>query len=330
MICDGLVFSSLNLAIAALALLLERFFGYSHWLESRIGHPVAWMGALIRLLDRWLNDADMSARDRQLRGALALALLITAVGFVAISLAVFLRALPLGWLLESALAASLLSQKSLREAVQAVASGLERSLEAGRDAVRHIVGRDASALDQTGVARGAIESLAENMSDGVTAPLIWLAIAGLPGIAVYKAINTADSMIGYRNDKYRDFGWAAARLDDLVNLPASRLTGFVLCLAAAAKGDGRGRTALHAMRHDATKHVSPNAGWPEAAMAGALGIRLGGPRAYQGRTVELPWMGDGRIDITPDDIQDALSLYGDGLNILLVLVVGSWMLSGLV
>ena len=327
MTAEGLLFSSANLGIAVLALLLERVFGYPGWLSNRIGHPVVWMGALVGWLDRSLNDTEKPARDLRFRGALSLALLIAAVGIATILLAVLLRSLPGGWLLEALLAGSLLAQRSLREALQAVASGLERSLEAGREAVGHIVGRDPKTLDQSGVARGAIESLAENMSDGVTAPLIWLAVAGLPGIAVYKAINTADSMIGYRNETYRDFGWAAARLDDLVNLPASRLTGFVLCLAAAIRGEGRGRSALHAMRLDATKHVSPNAGWPEAAMAGALGIRLGGPRSYEGKTLDLPWMGEGRSEVTADDIEEGLSLYRDGLNILCALTAGVFVLS---
>jgi adenosylcobinamide-phosphate synthase len=167
-----------------------------------------------------------------------------------------------------------------------------------------IVGRDPSQLDESGVSKAALESLAENSSDGIVAPVLWYALLGLPGIAVYKAINTADSMIGHKSEKYQHFGWAAARLDDLVNLPASRLTGL---LFAATKPSQFGRI-VDVMRRDAPKHQSPNAGWPEAAMAAALGLRFGGPRSYDGERVELPYMGDGRDTIDRTDIKRGLAV----------------------
>ena len=326
----ALVFVELNLAIGAAALLLERITGYPGWISDRIGHPVMWMGALIQWLDdQWNNPAKGDAAKR-FRGVASLVLLIAVVLLVTVPLAIFLRALPWGWALEAALASSLLSQKALEDSVQAVGRGLEDSLEAGREAVRHIVGRDPRTLDESGVAKGALESLAENMSDGAVAPFLWLLVGGLPGAAVYKAINTADSMIGYKSEKHREFGWASARLDDLVNLPASRFTGFVLAAAAALKSRGSGRAAIRAMRRDAPKHLSPNAGWPEAAMAGALGISLGGPRRYGARSVELPAMGDGRKELNVADIEAGLGLYGRALNLLAALAVSVWLVSVLV
>ncbi len=196
----------------------------------------------------------------------------------------------------------LIAQKSLKDHVVAVYDGLGRSLAEGRQKVSMIVGRDPAQLDEAGVSKAALESLAENASDGIVAPVLWYALLGLPGIAMYKAINTADSMIGHRNEKYQWFGWAAARLDDVVNLPASRLTGYLF----AAAEPSRFKDIVKVMRRDAPRHQSPNAGWPEAAMAAALGLRFGGPRSYNGEMVDLPYMGDGRDSITRDDIQRGL------------------------
>jgi adenosylcobinamide-phosphate synthase len=175
--------------------------------------------------------------------------------------------------------------------------------------VAKIVGRDPSSLDKAGVSRAAIESLAENLSDGVTAPVFWLVVGGLPGAALYKTINTADSMIGHRSRRHLAFGWAGARLDDLVNLPASRLSALWIAAAAYLSSTATGRGAIEAVRRDARRHRSPNAGWPEAAMAGALGLMLAGPRVYDGRLLEDHWMGDGRTDAGPEDIRRALKLY---------------------
>ena len=218
--------------------------------------------------------------------------------------------LPFGLAVTAAAASTLLAQRSLYDHVQRVAAALERNDVAGaRTAVSHIVGRDPDALDQAGIARAAIESLAESFSDGIVAPAFWLAVAGLPGGAVYKAINTADSMIGHRTARYEAFGYAAARLDDLVNLPASRLSAALIVAAAALSADVSPAGAWRALWRDAPHHRSPNAGYPEAAMAGALGLALAGPRVYGGIEVADAMMGDGRRDATAADIRRALSLY---------------------
>jgi adenosylcobinamide-phosphate synthase len=305
------------LPVAAVALLVERLFGYPNGLQAWVGHPVQWMGALIGTLDHTLNNGEA----RRPRGLLALLILVVITLALCVPLTLFLRGYENGWIGEALLASTLLSQKSLEDHVRAVADGLKQNLKLGREAVSHIIGRDPDTLDESGVSKGALESLAENMSDGVLAPLFWLLIAGLPGIALYKAINTADSMIGYKSDKYRDFGWAAARIDDLVNLIPARLTGYLIALAASLSSKHSGREALRAMGRDAPTHLSPNAGWPEAALAGALAIRLGGARSYQGRRVDLPTMGDGRGKIERQDIEQALKIYNTGLNILTGLVI---------
>lgn len=314
-----LLLSAGALPVAAAALLIDRLFGYPNGLQAWIGHPVEWTGALMAMLDRRLNTGDA----RKARGLLALFLVAFATLMVTLPVTAALRGHESGWLVEALLASTLLSQKSLEDHVRAVADALKQNLKAGRRAVSHIIGRDCAALDESGVTKGALESLAENMSDGAIAPLFWLLVAGLPGAALYKAINTADSMIGYKSDRYRAFGWASARADDLVNLVPSRLTGWLIALAAALSSGVSGRGAVGAMARDARNHLSPNAGWPEAAMAGALGIRLGGARSYEGRKTDLPWMGNGREKLRRDDIGDGLRLYNSGLNITAVLVVSA-------
>lgn len=296
---------------ALLALLIERLAGYPNALVARIGHPVIWMGTLLSLLDTRLND-----RTRG-RGVLALVLLVAATAAVTVPLALLLRAVPFGWVIEALLATSLLAQKSLDQAVQAVAKALGRSLAEGRTAVSHIVGRDPQALDEAGVSRAAIESLAESSSDGVIAPLFWLILGGLPGIALYKAVNTADSMIGHKTERYLQFGWAAARLDDLLNLIPARLTALLVAGAAFFVNGAEPEVSWSTALRDAKKHESPNAGWPEAAFAGALGYRLGGPRSYEGELVDLPSFGTGRADLGPADIERSLTLYRMTLNLAL-------------
>ena len=215
-----------------------------------------------------------------------------------------------GWLVELALIISLLAQRSLFQHVRAVGAALsERGLEAGRAEVAHIVGRDVRQLDEHGVARAAIESCAENFSDGVVAPVFWYVLFGLPGMLAYKAVNTLDSMVGYRNDRYRAFGWASARLDDVMNLLPARLSGLLLSGAALAVPSARPGAGLRTMLRDAGRHRSPNAGWPEAAMAGALDLSLAGPRRYPGLVVDDPWIGDGTAQATARDVARALSLF---------------------
>lgn len=302
--------------IAPLALLVERIVGYPQGLVSRIGHPVIWMGSLISLLDGKLNTG-----TSRLRGVLALVLLLVATAAITVPLAILFRAIPFGWVIEALLATSLLAQKSLHDAVAAVANGLRHSLADGRVAVSHIVGRDPETLDEAGVARAAIESLAESTSDGVVAPLFWLLIGGLPGIALYKAVNTADSMIGHKTERHRAFGWAAARFDDLLNLLPARLTALLIAGAAFFVKTAHPEAAWATALSDAKKHESPNAGWPEAATAGALGFALGGPRAYQGELVDLPSFGSGRTTLGPDDIDSALQLYRMTLNVTLAITL---------
>ena len=310
----------MSIAITLLALLIEATAGYPDRVLRMIGHPVAWIGLLIDWLDRRLNrDADNPTR-RKAAGVLALAAIVglpLAVAFAAQGLLL----LPLGVIAVAVLAATLIAQVSLHDHVARVAGALEQGgLDAGREAVSHIVGRDPDSLDEAGVARAAIESLAENFSDGVVAPALWLAVGGLAGGAAYKAINTADSMIGHRTPRHRDFGYAAARLDDLVNLPASRLTALLIVGAAALTEGASAPHAWKAVWRDASRHRSPNAGWPEAAMAGALGLSLAGPRVYRGVLVEDALMGDGRRDAGPADIRAALALYRRA-DLLLILLV---------
>lgn len=297
--------------LAPLVLLIERLAGYPGWLFRRVSHPVVWIGALISLLERWLNRGG----GRRGRGVLALVLLLAVTGGVAVVIWWSCRVVPFGWVVEVLLATSLIAQKSLDDAVRKVEGGLRVSLAAGREAVSHIVGRDPETLDEAGVARGAIESLAESASDGVIAPLFWFLVGGLPGLVLYKAANTADSMIGHKTERYLQFGWAAARFDDLVNLVPARLTAALIAGAAVLVPDASGRDAVRVARRDAAKHDSPNAGWPEAAMAGALGFALGGPRAYAGEVIDLPRFGDGRADLTASDIERALRVYQMALNI---------------
>ena len=253
-------------ALTFLALLFELIVGYPDWLVRAIGHPVTWIGRLIGALDKVCNQENNDARRRRLIGVLAVLLVVAVAGLAAFAAERALLGLPFGLIGVALVASALLAQRSLHRHVADVATALERDgLAGGRAAVAHIVGRDTAALDEAGVARAAIESLAENFSDGVVAPAFWMALGGLPGGAIYKAINTADSMIGHRTPRHAAFGWAAARLDDLVNLPAARLAA--LLVIAAALPD-RAAAAWHAVRRDAHRHRSPNAGYPEAAMAG--------------------------------------------------------------
>jgi adenosylcobinamide-phosphate synthase len=305
-----------NILITFCAALIEAAFGYPASLTRRAGHPVMWMGAFIDRQEKRLNLPSLPEARRRLNGILALSRLL----LVSVLVALFLQGLAVwflpGWLAVAVLAllaSALIAQRSLYEHVAAVADALgSHGLEAGREAVANIVGRDPQALDEAGVARAAIESLAENFSDGVVAPCLYGALLGLPGMAAYKAVNTADSMIGHLTPSHAAFGWGAAKLDDLMNLPASRLAALWLVLAALLQGDADAKSALAAVRKDARRHRSPNAGWPEAAMAGALGLRLAGPRSYHGVVTEDVWMGEGRSDAGAGDIRRALRLYKTG------------------
>jgi adenosylcobinamide-phosphate synthase len=312
----------MSILVAFLSLLIEFLFGYPDRLFRAIGHPVTWFGRLISFLDDRLNRATDSDGARRLWGVLALPVIVLVPAAIAFGVEFLLGTIPLGFLATALLATSLLSQKSLAEHVEAVADALDGGgLEAGRKAVSRIVGRDPERLDEAGVGRAAIESLAENFSDGIVAPALWLAAGGLAGGVAYKAANTADSMIGHHTPRHEAFGWAAARFDDLVNLPASRLTALLIVSAAFLLPGASPQNAWRAVWRDAKKHRSPNAGWPEAAMAGALGLALAGPRVYGGVQVEDAVMGEGgRRAVTSADIRRALRLYRTADALLIALL----------
>ncbi len=318
--------TSLGLITGALA--MEAALGYPDAAFRAIRHPVVWMGALIGWLDRALNREGSAAWRRRASGALAtIAFLLATAGTAAVAQAALVRWFPAwaAWPLLAMAASTLLAQRSLHSYVRAVGTGLRQGgLDGGRAAVAHIVGRNPGRLDQAAVVRAAIESLAENFSDGVVAPVVWGAVAGLPGLVAYKAVNTADSMIGHRTPRHEAFGWAAARLDDVVNLPASRLAALWLVLAACVQRGSSPGGAVRAVLRDARRHRSPNAGWPEAAMAGALGLRLAGPRVYGETLVQDAWMGDGRSDADLADLDRALALYRTACVIELAAAAALW------
>jgi adenosylcobinamide-phosphate synthase len=311
---------TLHFTAAALALLIERLFGYPRQLYDRISHPVEWIGTILAKLETLLYEPEVEALQARLRGLAALLVLLFIVVLPSVLIGSFLSTFKFGWIIEALLATALIAQHSLYEHVCAVGRGLDTSLIEGRKAVAKIVGRDPAALDESGVVKGALESLAENTSDGIVAPLFWYVLLGLPGIVAYKAINTADSMIGHKSERYIYFGWAAARLDDFINLPASRITGLLFVSAAAWNDSERGKLAMQAMWRDASKHQSPNAGWPESALAASLGVKFGGPRSYAGTRVDLPWMGEGRELLNRDDIRKGLRLYGTAMTFLFFLL----------
>jgi adenosylcobinamide-phosphate synthase len=295
--------------LAAAAALAEAAIGYPSFIYRAMGHPVTWMGRLLGLLERRMNRETDTFGRRRLAGAGALVILLAASAGAAFFFLWFVSNGLIGIVLTILAATSLIAQRSMYDHVRAVADALEQDgLEAGRRAVSMIVGRNPDRLDEAGVARAAIESLAENFSDGIVAPVFWMAVAGLPGATLYKASNTADSMIGHRTLRFAAFGWAAARLDDVLNLPASRLSALFFVLAAPISG-GSPTGALRSVWRDASRHRSPNAGWPEAAMAGALGLKLAGPRVYGDEMVDDAFMGEGRREATAKDIRAALRIF---------------------
>ncbi len=312
---------ALTLKLAVLAMLVELALGYPQAVLRAIGHPVTWIGALIEAFDRRVNSDTSTGAVRRAAGFVAVLTTLAAVGAIALVVQRELLRLPFGLLLVALAASTLVAQRSLYRHVAEVAAALDKfGLAAAREAVGRIVGRDTANLDEAGVARAAIESLAENFSDGIVAPVLWMVMGGFPGAALYKAINTADSMIGRRTARHLAFGWFAARLDDLVNLPASRLSSLLIVGAAACRRDASAIEAWRAVRRDAARHRSPNAGYPEAAIAGALGLSLAGPRVYGGVLVDDATIGDGRRNANAADIGRALSLYTVADAILLILL----------
>ncbi|MEN0087658.1 MAG: adenosylcobinamide-phosphate synthase CbiB [Pseudomonadota bacterium] len=310
-----------HLWILAAGILLDRWIGDPDWLWRRLPHPVVWFGNAIQFADDRFNKPHHPDKNRRRSGSMFICL---ALMFVAV-FGYFLSGLlsNLGWLgaaLEMVLVAIFLAHNSLATHVWRVADGCRNGgLAGGRQKLSMIVGRDTSQLNESGIARGAIESLAENFSDGVVAPVFWYVVAGLPGLLAYKFLNTADSMIGHKTGRHLHFGRAAARLDDLVNWVPARLSALLVALAALATGKRSFRAVLSTVLRDAGLHRSPNAGWPEAAFSAALGLQLGGPRAYAGEgMISAPTLNaSGRSSATIVDIDEALKLFSACGNCLL-------------
>jgi len=304
-----------------LALVLDAVIGDPAWIYRRLPHPVVLIGAMIAWLDRNWNQEKYADALRRVLGVIAiLSLLLLAWGSGWL-LHATLSTLPHGMVTEALIVAVFLAQNSLYRHVAAVERGFVGArLATAQAAVRLIVGRDPVSLNEAGTCRAAIESLAENFSDGVVAPAFWYLVFGLPGLLAYKALNTADSMIGHRNDRHLHFGWAAARLDDLANLLPARLAALFIAIAACLTRGDRAKAALISAFRDAGRHRSVNAGWPEAAMAGALGLRLAGPRTYGGVVVDDAWMGDGDTNAKPENIRRALHLYLRACGVMMALI----------
>lgn len=296
--------------ILFLALIADAVVGDMQPLFRYVAHPVVLVGKLVEFLEPRLNRAERATSTRFLRGGL-LVLVVGALSILAAWAVLWAtRSIPGGWLIELFLVTALVAQRSLYDHVAAVGRDLGRSdLPAARQAVSHIVGRDPRSLDEHGVGRAAIESLFENFADGVVAPVFWYVVAGLPGLFLCKAVNTLDSMIGHRNPRYAAFGAIAARFDTAMNFLPARLAGLLIAIASLFAPHARPVAAFAVMLRDARKHKSVNAGWPEGAAAGALGLALAGPRHYAGAKVDDPWIGDGRARVNAADIQRALFLF---------------------
>jgi adenosylcobinamide-phosphate synthase len=296
--------------ILLLALAIDLAFADMAIVFRYLPHPVVIVGQAIAFFDRRLNRESRGDAARQMRGIIAVLLLVGTAAALGWVVTKYLSIVHYSWAIEALIVAVLLAQRSLFEHVAAVGKALQvEDLSSARQAVAKIVGRDPESLDAYGVARAAVESLFENFSDGVVAPAFWYLLLGLPGIFAYKTASTLDSMIGHRSPRYLYFGWAAARLDDALNWIPARLTAALICLAALVLPGARAGEAARTALADAKKHRSPNAGWPEAAAAGALGLALGGPRRYLGMVMHEPWLGEGRARLTVVDIGAALKLY---------------------
>ena len=314
----------LLLLVAGLA--VDALFGDLPAVFRYVPHPVVLAGRAIAFFDRKLNRETRSEASRRERGIVAVVVLVGGAGLLGLVVERISRGTLIGAAVEVVLIAILVAQRSLYEHVAAVAAGLAGGgLAGGREAVRHIVGRDPMSLDAHGVARAALESLAENFSDGVVAPVFWYLLLGLPGLFAYKMANTLDSMIGHRTPRYEAFGWAAARLDDVLNIVPAPLSGLLFAVAAVFAKNCRPDRAVAVMVRDGRKHHSPNAGWPESAMAGALGIALAGPRRYPEGLVPDPWLGDGSARAQVSDIRRGLQLYRLACLIQAGLLLGAWL-----
>ena len=315
-----------RLLMLVAGLVIDALFGDMPAIFRHIPHPVVVAGRAIAFFDRKLNRESRSETSRRERGIVTVVVLVGGVALFGLVIERICRGSLIGAAFETMLIAVLVAQRSLYEHVAAVAVGLKSSgLAGGRGGVRRIVGRDPMSRDEHGVARAAIESLAENFSDGVVAPVFWYLLLGLPGLFAYKMANTLDSMIGHRTLRYRSFGWAAARLDDVLNAVPALASGLLLAAAAVFAKNGRPGHALATMLRDGRKHHSPNAGWPESAMAGALGLALAGPRRYPEGLVADPWLGDGSARAGSADIIRALEVYRLACLVEAGLLLGAWL-----
>lgn len=317
------------LFVLLIAVIIDRVFGDPEWLWKRFPHPIVFIGRSISYFDRYLNSKEMSDHSRKLNGCLAIISLLLVTFVIGVLLVKFLYQLSwLGTILEAIIVSIFLAQKSLIDHVVKVGEALRfKSLNEAQLAVSMIVGRDTKKLDRSGICRAAIESLAENSSDGVVAPAFWFLVLGLPGILCYKVLNTADSMIGYRNNRYKDFGWASARLDDLANLIPARLTALItICALLIFQNLTCAKNAFNVIIHDAKLHRSPNAGWPECAYAGGLNIQLAGPRVYDGEIVdELFQNANGRV-VNTSDIFKSVQLFKQSMTLFGILIFCCWMI----
>ena len=299
-----------NIPIVLIALSIDAIIGDPNWLYRKIPHPIATIGGMIHQLDLFLNRPHFKNLTKKILGVLFIIIALSVAGIIGWGMQTGLKLIEFGQLLEAILVSIFLAQNSLYRHVRNVAQALvSDGLDAARLSVSHIVGRDPATLDDSGVCRASIESLSENFSDGVIAPVFWYLIAGIPGILMYKTLNTADSMVGHLSPKYRYFGWASAKLDDVANFIPARLTALLIFLTALIIPSTKGFKSLRSCLTYANRHRSTNAGWPEAAMAGALDIRIAGPRVYNGIVVNDPWMGDGNPNLGTNDIDRALRLY---------------------
>ena len=315
---------SLFLLIMAIALLADALIGDPARFYRHVPHPVALIGRLIGFLDRLWNRPERTPVRRIQLGALTAFIVVGISGAIGMALHVVLQQWIYGWIVEGLLMSVLIAQRSLYLHVRAVAAAFSSDgLEGARQAVSMIVGRDTTTLEEEGISAGAIESLAENFSDGVVAPVFWGVLFGLPGMLAYKALNTADSMIGHRTEKYLHFGSVSARADDIANFIPARLSGILLAGVALIGSKTRFGSCLRVMKVDARNHRSVNAGYPEAAMAGALGIRLSGPRLYDGEHVDELWLGADLAPAACEDIDRALRIFVKACAILFGLVVGA-------
>lgn len=310
--------------ILLIALVADRLIGDPAIFWRYVPHPAVWFGSLIDVFERTFNNPGYSPLIRKVLGIASIVILVLFSMVVGHWTCVILDLIPaIGFVIEIAIVAVLIAQKSLADHVHAVAGGLrDGGLAGGREAVSRIVGRDPETLDEFGVTRAAIESLAENASDGVIAPAFWFLLLGLPGLFAYKMLNTADSMVGHRSERYRSYGWASARLDDVANWIPARLTGALIALAAwSLDGLERAKRVFMVMWRDARLHRSPNAGWPESAMAAAVGVALGGPRIYAGDVADEPFLYvAGRHAAEVKDIDIAITVFWRTMTLATVIV----------